>query len=213
MTRSRTWTGLQCLKLKARRERVVRRLVARHLNRLFLRLCGYHFSVTSGTILYDTHLPLTKFAAVHLIRESGKETSASRLKRTPGVAYIKVMVLGAIECGGRIRLKVERCADRETLHAFVKQRAAPEAECVMTDELPAYGGIADENAGHKTAGHSKDEWVGGGSPSQPGNSRPGGQGLRTAFMPAAIAPMTSTRFSPTYRQRPTGTPTRCAAKR
>jgi transposase-like protein len=50
--------------------------------------CGYHFSVTSGTIFHDTHLPLTKwFAAVYLICESKKGMSANQLKRTLGVAY------------------------------------------------------------------------------------------------------------------------------
>jgi transposase-like protein len=50
--------------------------------------CGYHFSVTSGTIFHDTHLALTKwFAAVYLICESKKGMSANQLKRTLGVAY------------------------------------------------------------------------------------------------------------------------------
>ena len=44
-------------------------------------------------------------------------------------------------------------------------------------------------------------------------SRPGGLGLSTAFIPAASAPMTSTRLSPTYRQRPAGTLACSAAKR
>jgi transposase-like protein len=50
--------------------------------------CGYHFSVTSGTIFHDTHLPLTKwFAATYLICESRKGMSANQLKRTLHVAY------------------------------------------------------------------------------------------------------------------------------
>ena len=71
----------------------------------------------------------------------------------------KAMVLGAIERGGKIRLKVDNRADRETLHAFIKQMAAPEAECIMTDEHKGYEGIADENTRHETVSHSKDEWV------------------------------------------------------
>ncbi len=71
----------------------------------------------------------------------------------------KAMVLGAIERGGKIRLKVDNRADRETLHAFIKQMAAPEAECIMTDEHPGYEGIADEDTRHETVSHSKDEWV------------------------------------------------------
>jgi len=50
--------------------------------------CGYHFSVTAGTIFHDSHLPLTKwFAAIYLLCESKKGMSALQLKRTLGVAY------------------------------------------------------------------------------------------------------------------------------
>jgi transposase-like protein len=50
--------------------------------------CGYHFSVTTGTIFHDTHLPLRKwFIATYLICESKKGVSALQLKRTLGVAY------------------------------------------------------------------------------------------------------------------------------
>jgi transposase-like protein len=50
--------------------------------------CGYHFSVTAGTIFHDSHLPLTKwFAAIYLICESRKGISANQLKRTLHVAY------------------------------------------------------------------------------------------------------------------------------
>ena len=50
--------------------------------------CGYHFSVTAGTIFHDSHLPLRKwFIATYLICESKKGMSALQLKRTLGVAY------------------------------------------------------------------------------------------------------------------------------
>ena len=50
--------------------------------------CGYQFSVTTGTIMHDTHLPLGKwFAAIYLLCESRKGMSALQLKRTLGVAY------------------------------------------------------------------------------------------------------------------------------
>ena len=180
--------------------------------------CGYHFSVTSGTIFHDTHLPLTKwFAAIYLICESKKGVSANQLKRTLHVAYKtawylchriraavkdtdnsllsgiievdetylrgkaknmhkgvrerkiqgrgasgKAMVLGAIEHGGKIRLRFDKRSDRETLHAFVKSITAPEAECFMTDEYKGCEGIADENTRHETVKHSEEEWVHGG---------------------------------------------------
>jgi transposase-like protein len=50
--------------------------------------CQYHFSVTSGTIFHDSHLPLMKwFAAIYLLSESKKGMSALQLKRTLKVAY------------------------------------------------------------------------------------------------------------------------------
>ena len=50
--------------------------------------CGYQFSVISGTILHDTHLPLPKwFVAVYLMIESKKGISANQMKRTLNVSY------------------------------------------------------------------------------------------------------------------------------
>ena len=50
--------------------------------------CRYNFTVTAGTILHDTHLPLWKwFAAVYFMLESKKGVSANQLKRTLGVSY------------------------------------------------------------------------------------------------------------------------------
>jgi transposase-like protein len=45
--------------------------------------CGYQFSVTTGTVFNDTHLPLqTWFAATYLLCEAKKGMSALQLKRT-----------------------------------------------------------------------------------------------------------------------------------
>ena len=50
--------------------------------------CRYQFSVTAGTIMHDSHLPLRKwFIAIYLMCESKKGISALQLKRTIGVAY------------------------------------------------------------------------------------------------------------------------------
>ena len=50
--------------------------------------CRYRFSVTAGTIMHDSHLPLRKwFLAIYLMCESKKGISANQLKRTIGVAY------------------------------------------------------------------------------------------------------------------------------
>jgi transposase-like protein len=47
--------------------------------------CRYQFSIISGTIFHDSHLPLTKwFIAVYLMTESKKGMSANQIKRILG---------------------------------------------------------------------------------------------------------------------------------
>jgi transposase-like protein len=177
--------------------------------------CGYHFSVTAGTIFHDSHLPLRKwFIATYLICEAKKGVSALQLKRTLGVAYKtawylchrireavkdadstvlsgicevdetyvggkaknmhkdvrarkiqgrgsvgKAMVLGAIERGGKVRLACGDTPDRETLKAFIAAKLADETTAIMTDDFPAYEGVADSNTRHETVNHSGKEWV------------------------------------------------------
>ena len=51
-------------------------------------ICRYQFSVTSGTIWHDTHLPLRMwFIAIYLTVESKKGFSANQMKRVLGVSY------------------------------------------------------------------------------------------------------------------------------
>lgn len=76
-------TGVRCIRCDS--EKVYR---AQKRNQFECAPCGYHFSVTTGTIFHDTHLPLRKwFIATYLICESKKGVSALQLKRTLGVAY------------------------------------------------------------------------------------------------------------------------------
>jgi transposase-like protein len=50
--------------------------------------CDYQFSVTSGTVFNDSHLPLQKwFLATLLLCEAKKGMSANQIKRTLGVSY------------------------------------------------------------------------------------------------------------------------------
>ena len=169
--------------------------------------CGYHFSVTSGTIFHDSHLPLPKwFAAVYLMVESRKGISANQLKRTLGIGsyhtawYLchriraamtidnpvplskiievdetwvggkrkdvghgykgnKVLVAGAAQRNGEVRLEVIDDRTREVLNEFMKKYIADNAEAIYTDDWPAYKGIADDNTIHKTVNHSENEWV------------------------------------------------------
>jgi transposase-like protein len=50
--------------------------------------CRFQFTVTTGTVYHDTHLPLSKwFIAIALITESKKGISANQLARALGVQY------------------------------------------------------------------------------------------------------------------------------
>ena len=50
--------------------------------------CRRQFSVTSGTIFHDSHLPLrTWFLGIHRIGESKKGVSANQLRRELGITY------------------------------------------------------------------------------------------------------------------------------
>lgn len=75
--------GVTCLKCGSQR---VSEIPQR--NTFDCRDCRYHFSVTTGTIMHDSHLPLRKwFITVYLMCESKKAISALQVKRTIDVAY------------------------------------------------------------------------------------------------------------------------------
>ena len=58
-------------------------------------------------------------------------------------------------------MKVVSRRDRETLHNFIHEHVAPNAEAIYTDDWPAYKGIANHDTRHETVNHSADEWVNG----------------------------------------------------
>lgn len=75
--------GVECPRCKGKK---VSRIVKR--NQFDCDSCRYQFSVTSGTMFQDSHIPLPKwFAAVYLMCESRKGISANQLKRTLQVGY------------------------------------------------------------------------------------------------------------------------------
>jgi len=167
--------------------------------------CGYQFSVTSGTIFHDTHLPLPKWmVAVYLMTESRKGMSANQMKRTIGVSYKtawylchriraamkdlnpiplsglieadetwigghrkgvgkgnwrigKTMVLGAIERGGQVRLKVDRRPSKKAIHSFLHTVVDEgEVDTLYTDEHSAYEDFMES---HEHVTHRDEEWV------------------------------------------------------
>jgi transposase-like protein len=94
--------------------------------------CHYQFSVTTGTVLHDTHLPLWKwFATAYMMIEAKKGVSANQLKRTLGVSYKTAWYL----CH-RIRKAMEEV------------NAAPLSGTVEVDETLIGGTLKHVGTGH-----------------------------------------------------------------
>ncbi len=71
----------------------------------------------------------------------------------------KTVVVGAMQRGGNICLKVVRGTDRETLHGFIRENTEDGTEAIYTDEWPAYRGIADADTKHEAVKHRSGEYA------------------------------------------------------
>jgi transposase-like protein len=69
----------------------------------------------------------------------------------------KVIVAGAIERGGEIRLRLVPNTRRHNLEGFIDSTVSDDNDAVYTDELASYAGIAGKN--HQTIEHKSEEWV------------------------------------------------------
>ncbi|HZT93815.1 MAG TPA: IS1595 family transposase [Gaiellaceae bacterium] len=169
--------------------------------------CRYQYSVTSGTLFHDSHLPLWKwFLAIYLITESKKGISAKQMQRLLGTKSYKTawylchriraametndheqllvgiveadetwiggkhkgqgqgqkqrqMVMGAVQRDGSVRLRVGDLPNKATLHGFLNDVVADDAEAIFTDSWKAYDGIGDEDTRHESVNHFREEWV------------------------------------------------------
>ncbi len=121
--------------------------------------------VTYRTAWYLSHRirAAMKEAARPLLRGTVEvdETYVGGKRRHVGRGYRgnKTMVLGAVERGGGIRLRVEKRRDRRTLHRFIRSQVDDAASAIYTDENPAYGDLSDHNTRHETVNHHAEEWV------------------------------------------------------
>jgi transposase-like protein len=170
--------------------------------------CRYQFSVTAGTIMHDSHLPLWKwFLAIYLVTESKKGISAKQLQRTLAVSYKtawylchrirdamgddeqpqlvgvieadetwhggkrsgkgmgpyaggnKTVIVGAVERGGEVRLRVTGGRDRGTIERFLGEVVSDDAKTLMTDEWIGYDNLGSETTMHHTVNHTRKEYV------------------------------------------------------
>jgi transposase-like protein len=76
----------------------------------------------------------------------------------------RIAVLGAVERGGEVRVRVSKRVNREALHGFLMSVTHDETERIITDAFPAYRGLGDENTRHDVIDHpvpwgDTGEWV------------------------------------------------------
>jgi transposase-like protein len=83
LNRLRWPKGSRCSRCK---RKAVKLETEKHL--FYCKQCDYQFSVTTGTVFNDTHLPLEKwFLATLLLCEAKKGMSACQIQRTLGISY------------------------------------------------------------------------------------------------------------------------------
>ena len=108
--------------------------------------CKYRFSVTAGTIMHRSHLPLRKwFLAIYLM---GRE---NRLE-------YRTCVAGAIERGGQVRIERIPDAKKGTIQGFVERTVSPEAEAIYTDELRASIGVETDTRRYEPGTPTTSGW-------------------------------------------------------
>jgi transposase-like protein len=137
--------------------------------------CRYQFSVRTGTIFHDSHLPLQKwFTAMALVGESGGSISANQLRQALGVQYKT-----AWQLGNRLREAMQ-----QSVHQTIQER-------VEAGKLPGAGnGNREEMASWERqvflrfldgAGRSGTVPLAASHPaSGPGNSVPASNGIALA---------------------------------
>ncbi len=71
----------------------------------------------------------------------------------------KSVILGAVERGGQVRLRLAPDRTSRTIHEFLIAEVGDGAEAIFTDDFKSYRGVGDEDTRHETVNHSQDEWV------------------------------------------------------
>jgi transposase-like protein len=71
----------------------------------------------------------------------------------------KSTVLGAVERGGKLRLRKAKSNRKGQITDFLNKFVADEAAAIYTDELKSYKKVGDRNTIHDSVNHRQDEWV------------------------------------------------------
>jgi transposase-like protein len=71
----------------------------------------------------------------------------------------KTMILGAVDRGGQVRLRVQGGRNRAALHGIVEDMVSDDAEAIYTDSAPVWGDLSDADTRHEKVNHHAEEWV------------------------------------------------------
>jgi len=71
----------------------------------------------------------------------------------------KTTIVGAVERGGEIRLRMVAGRDRGTISRFLGEVVADRAQAIYTDDWVGYKGIGDVDTKHRVVNHAHKEWV------------------------------------------------------
>lgn len=71
----------------------------------------------------------------------------------------KSVILGAVERGGQVRLRLAPDRSKRSINEFLIAEVSDGAEAIFTDDWSAYRGLGDENTRHESVNHSAKEYV------------------------------------------------------
>lgn len=106
----------------------------------------------------DSPVPLSGIVEVDETYVGGKSRGVKG-KGGPGRGTKKAMVIGAVQRGGEVRIRVGDRPNKATLHAFIRENVADDAEAIHTDAWQAYGGIGDADTAPEFVSHNQGEWI------------------------------------------------------
>jgi transposase-like protein len=115
--------------------------------------------IRTAMVAASDGLPLTGTVEVDEAYIGGRPRHP-RHRRGRNPDYPKTMVMGAVERGGNIRLRVEkRGPNMGTVRQFLAKNVDEAAPFLYTDSSPVYGDLNDSDTKHESVNHSAYEWV------------------------------------------------------
>ena len=82
-----------------------------------------------------------------------------KLGRGPRPNSNKSVILGAVERGGQVRLRLAPDRSMKTITEFLIAEVGDGTEAIFTDDWKSYQHLGDTYARHETVNHTNDEWV------------------------------------------------------